>query len=126
MLITDGDRLKHHFENVVAVKLFTVPEILTIINHFSAEVTEGTKYVFSHDYSGKTVITDLDAKQLEDELLGIANEENQQREWGRWAISEVQCPECFEWFSTDCYSKEEMKTCPACGAHLIGGTQNDG
>lgn len=40
MLIADADRLKKHFENVVDVHLFTVPEILTIIDTFSIEIPE--------------------------------------------------------------------------------------
>ena len=45
MLITNGDRLKHHFENVVDVKLFTVPEILTIIDTFSLDISKETEMV---------------------------------------------------------------------------------
>lgn len=123
MKIANADKLIHHFETVVDVHLFTPAEIITIINTFSAEVTEGRKYVFSYDYDGTPIVTDLDAKQSLDELCGIATEEDQQTKWGRWVVSEVQCPECLEWFNTDCYSKEEMKTCPSCGAHLIGGTR---
>ena len=40
MKIANADKLKHHFETVVSVKLFTVPEILTIIDTFSVEVPE--------------------------------------------------------------------------------------
>ena len=45
MLITNGDRLKHHFENVVDVKLFTVPEIMTIIDTFSLDIPKETEMV---------------------------------------------------------------------------------
>lgn len=41
MKIANADKLKHHFEHVVMVKLFTVPEILTIIDTFSEEIPEG-------------------------------------------------------------------------------------
>lgn len=41
MKIANADKLKHHFEHVVMVKLFTVPEILTIIDTFSREIPEG-------------------------------------------------------------------------------------
>lgn len=43
--------------------------------------------------------------------------------WGKWIISEIQCPTCLEYFQTDCYSMEELKRCPVCGADLIGGEQ---
>ena len=41
MKIANADKLKYHFEHVVMVKLFTVPEILTIIDTFSREIPEG-------------------------------------------------------------------------------------
>lgn len=49
-------------------------------------------------------------------------------DWGKWIISEIQCPNCFEYFETDCYSKEELKKCPNCGAKMIfkGGGSYDG
>lgn len=40
MKIANADKLIHHFETVVDVKLFTVPEIVTIIKTFSIEVPE--------------------------------------------------------------------------------------
>ena len=40
MKIADADKLKKHFETVVDVHLFTVPEILTIIDTFSIEIPE--------------------------------------------------------------------------------------
>lgn len=39
--------------------------------------------------------------------------------WGKWVISEIQCPNCFEYFQTDCYSTEELKKCPNCEAKMI-------
>ena len=41
-----------------------------------------------------------------------------QDKWGKWVISEIQCPICLEFFQTDCYSMEELKKCPSCGAVL--------
>lgn len=38
MKIVRADKLKHHFENVVDVKLFTPAEICTIIDTFTEEV----------------------------------------------------------------------------------------
>lgn len=39
-----------------------------------------------------------------------------QGEWGKWIIAEIQCPNCFEYFETDCYSTEELNKCPNCGS----------
>lgn len=43
-----------------------------------------------------------------------------QDKWGKWVISEIQCPICLEYFQTDCYSTEELEKCPSCGADLRG------
>lgn len=48
MKIANADKLKHHFEHVVMVKLFTVPEILTIIDTFSREIPEGVWIPIEH------------------------------------------------------------------------------
>ena len=45
MRIANADKLKEHFEHVVMVKNFTVPEILTIIDTFSVEINEDSKVV---------------------------------------------------------------------------------
>jgi len=45
MLIINGNKLIQHFEHVVDVHLFTVPNILTIINTFSVEVPDGSKII---------------------------------------------------------------------------------
>lgn len=45
MKIADADRLIHHFESCVDVKLFTVPEIVTIIDSFSVEIPEGSELI---------------------------------------------------------------------------------
>lgn len=51
---------------------------------------------------------------------GMPYEERPQGEWGKWAISEIRCPNCLEYFQTDCYSTEELKKCPNCGAKMKG------
>jgi hypothetical protein len=43
MKIANTDRLIHHFESCVDVKLFTIPEIVTIVKSFSVEIPEGTQ-----------------------------------------------------------------------------------
>lgn len=45
MKIANADKLIHHFESCVDVKLFTVPEIVTIIENFSVEIPEGTELI---------------------------------------------------------------------------------
>lgn len=69
MKIANADKLKKHFENVVDVKLFTVPEICTIIDRFSGEVDEGTPYVF-HKEGDEIIVTDLEAKRKLDSIFG--------------------------------------------------------
>ena len=52
-----------------------------------------------------------------------ALEERTQGEWGKWIVAEIQCPNCFEYFETDCYSMGELNKCPNCGADLKGGAE---
>lgn len=56
------------------------------------------------------------------EIVKIAPtvEERPQGEWGKWVISEIRCPNCLEYFETDCYSTGELRTCPICGADMEG------
>ncbi len=46
MRIVNADRLKHHFENVVDVKLFTPAMICTIIDTLSVEIPDGTEIIW--------------------------------------------------------------------------------
>ena len=39
--------------------------------------------------------------------------------WGKWVISEIRCPNCLEYFQTDCYSMGELNKCPNCEAKMI-------
>lgn len=58
MKIANADKLIHHFENTVDVKLFTVPEIVTIIKSFSVEVPEDKAItVHPHAWSKQIVMT---------------------------------------------------------------------
>lgn len=59
MLITNGDRLKQHFENVVDVKLFTVPQILTLIDNFSMEIPEGAMLVMPEKKAREITLDEL-------------------------------------------------------------------
>ena len=45
----------------------------------------------------------------------------QPKNYGNWIISEIRCPECLEYFDTDCYTTEELNACPNCGARMKGG-----
>ena len=56
MKIANADKLKHNFENVVDVKLFTPAQIITIIDTFSVEVPEDKPFsVPGHAWSKETV-----------------------------------------------------------------------
>ena len=46
--------------------------------------------------------------------------ERPQGEWGKWVISEIRCPNCLEYFDTDCYSEGELNKCPSCGTVMRG------
>lgn len=48
-------------------------------------------------------------------------EERPQGDWGKWNVYEIRCPECLEYFNTDCYSKEELNKCPNCGLPMKKG-----
>ena len=43
-----------------------------------------------------------------------------QGKWGKWVITEIQCPNCLEYFQADCYSMEELQKCPNCEADMRG------
>ena len=60
MLIADADRLKKHYESFVAVKLFTVPKILTIIDTFSIEIPDSTKLILPRQEAKDVVYTNLE------------------------------------------------------------------
>ena len=52
-----------------------------------------------------------------------ALKESSRGRWGGWIITEVQCPKCFYYYETDCYSEQKLNKCLNCGAKLRGGTQ---
>ena len=56
---------------------------------------------------------------------GKTNFSSMQNKWGNWIISEIRCPNCLEYFDTDCYSMGELKKCPVCDAKLIGEEENE-
>ena len=72
MKIANTDRLIHHFESCVDVKLFTIPEIVTIVKSFSVEIPEGTQLIMP---SKKTLYMTLDNLKLffEKQKPGIDN-----------------------------------------------------
>ena len=59
MKIANADKLIHHFENVVDVKLFTVPEIVTIIESFSMEIPEGAMLVMPEKKAREMTLDNL-------------------------------------------------------------------
>lgn len=97
MKIANADKLKHHFEHVVMVKNFTVPEILTIIDTFSKEVSEG-KWLDQIEPFGYSEFKVACCDQCHESY--VLNDE--------WGIDDV---------------REEWHYCPNCGAHMVGGTK---
>lgn len=63
MKIANADKLKKHFENVVDVKLFTVPEICTIIDSFSMEIPDNATLVMPR-HMGQQMVYDNMAKLM--------------------------------------------------------------
>ena len=117
MRLIDADALK---KDIMSYK--TMPEIREAIcevidnaptvtpslnlNNITEEDIEKFKVIFQRAHS-KGLLTIL--------------EERSQGEWGKWVITEIQCPNCFEYFETDCYSTEELTKCPICGADMRKG-----
>lgn len=59
MKIANADKLIHHFESCVDVKLFTVPEIVTIIESFSMEIPEGTELIMPREKAQDMTLENL-------------------------------------------------------------------
>ena len=123
MKIANADKLKQHFENVVDVKLFTVPNILTIIDTFSIDVNDGDLYEFGHD-GDAPIMTNLTEKQRQRDIF---------KDEGRWTEvdgadgdSYYECSNCGEPWVLSAGTPEDnnMHYCPNCGAKMrIGGTE---
>ena len=60
MKIANADKLIKHFENVVDVHLFTVPEIITIIETFSLEIPKETKMILPRGEAKDVIYTNLE------------------------------------------------------------------
>lgn len=125
MKIANADKLKKHFESVVDVKLFTVPNILTIIDTFSVEVNDGDLYEFGHNGSA-TTMTNLTEKQRQRDIW---------KEKGEWLYpyadhvvhgrrvgkSTKKCSVCGMQFENNL--PWDAKYCPNCGSLNVGGTE---
>ena len=59
MKIANSDKLIHHFESCVDVKLFTVPEIVTIVKSFSVEIPEGTELIMPKEKAQDMILDNL-------------------------------------------------------------------
>ena len=119
MRIANADKLKNHFEHVVMVKLFTVPEILTIIDTFSTENPEGDKIVFHHDEDGTPLVTNLSAKQ---EMENIFKSKGKWNECNDDKFDWVECSECG--FGDEGENTTKWLYCPACGALMVNSPMN--
>ena len=60
MKIANADKLIHHFESCVDVKLFTTAQIITIIETASIEIPDDTKLVMLRDKGREMVETNLE------------------------------------------------------------------
>lgn len=60
MKIANADKLIHHFESCVDVKLFTPAQIITIIETASVEIPDDTKLVMLRDKGSEMVETNLE------------------------------------------------------------------
>lgn len=67
------------------------------------------------------LIKNIDWDSIDWQAVAEKAVERQTGEWGKWVITEIRCPNCLEYFQTDCYSKEELKGCPICGAIMKEG-----
>ena len=60
MKLCNAEVLKHHFENLVDVKLFTPAQIMTIIDTFSVTIPEGAKLIMTQSEGRKMVKENLE------------------------------------------------------------------
>ena len=59
MKIANADKLINHFENTIAVHLFTTAEIITIIETFSFDIPEETKMILPRGEAKDVTYTNL-------------------------------------------------------------------
>lgn len=80
MKIANADKLKYHFEHVVMVKLFTVPEILTIIDTFSIVIPDNAKVVITREDAKDSILANF--KQLmKSKTTKISEAESEANDW---------------------------------------------
>ena len=126
MKIANADKLKKHFESVVDVKLFTVPNILTIIDTFSVEVQEGDKYTFRQEDDKQIIITNLSEQERQRDvsqktgewLYPYADHVVHGRRVGK---STKECSVCGMQFENNL--PWDAKYCPNCGSLNVGGAE---
>ncbi len=80
----------------------------------AVDIFSGILFVRTRHYDDVKKVVVLQGNKPERRFF----EERPQGEWGKWIIAEIQCPNCFEYFETDCYSTEELNKCPNCGADM--------
>ena len=99
-----------------AVKAFIAEVIMTIDKAPTVELTESEV----QEVLNKRCMTAVANEYL---IALHGKTERPQGEWGNWVISEIRCPNCLEYFDTDCYSTAELRKCPNCGAKMKGGAE---
>lgn len=95
----------------------SVRYFIKIIDSAPPVVNEYTKGFADGERSGRHFpLTD-------EEKAILVSQWQPQGEWDKWIIAEIQCPNCFEYFETDCYSTGELNKCPNCGASMKGSVE---
>ena len=90
-------------------------------NYLEVKENQGKKIKFTNVTFDKEQLEEIVEKAKAEVLASINIPQN---EWGKWVISEVRCPNCLEYFNTDCYSMGELNKCPSCGAKMKGGAES--
>ena len=93
----------------------------------------GAEHILVHNF--RNLVEDAQAEELEEIISKFRNtayrngyitglNKRPQNDWGKWVISEICCPNCFNYLDMDYYSKEELNKCPICGEDMWeGGTK---
>ena len=93
----------------------------------------GAEHILVHNF--RNLIEDASAEDVEEIISKFRNtayrngyitglNKRPQNDWGKWIISEICCPNCFNYLDMDYYSKEELNKCPICGEDMWkGGTK---
>lgn len=120
MKIANADKLKKHFENVVDVKLFTVPEICTIIDRFSMNmaIADDEKMLsLNEEYVIVPSLEESEWVGINEYLKHLEEETGELYKVSKLYDGSIFCKQCWK------MNKEKSCYCPNCGAWMVGGTR---